>query len=172
LTSVDSSRPFFKVPADGVHSGIRFNVRGREPRGTVAPGAELDQLVAALRADLLDLVDPDTGERSITSVERVTDIYRGERIADLPDLLVAWNPRAGVVAMSSPRVGKFSATPWEGRAGEHRTGGVLFVRGPGIRPGPVGEIQIVDIAPTIARMLGIDAEGTDGQMIAGLLPAP
>ena len=172
LTSVDSSRPFFRVPADGVHSGIRFNVKGREPRGMVTPGAELDELIAALRADLLELVDPDTGERSIDAVERVADLYQGERIDDLPDLLVAWNPRAGVAAMTSPRVGQVSATPWEGRAGEHRTGGVLFVRGPGIEPGPVGEIQIVDIAPTVGRMLGVDAKGSDGQVIARLLPTP
>ena len=168
VTSVDGARRFFRVPSVGLHSLVRCNVRGREPRGRVRPGAELDALVARLRADLLDLVDPDTGAPLVARVLRTSDLYRGERIDDLPDLLVEWDERATGTAAASESVGMVRAARWPGRPGEHRAPGVCFVRGPGIPAGRLAEdVRAVDLAPTVLGLLGVDPGDVDGRAVVG-----
>lgn len=41
--------------------------------------------------------------------------------------------------------------------GSHRPVGVLLARGPGIRPGTVGSLELVDFAPTVYALLGLPA---------------
>ncbi|HNH49283.1 MAG TPA: alkaline phosphatase family protein, partial [Myxococcota bacterium] len=41
--------------------------------------------------------------------------------------------------------------------GSHRPVGVFLARGPGIRPGKVGALELVDFAPTIYALLGLPA---------------
>jgi predicted AlkP superfamily phosphohydrolase/phosphomutase len=167
-TALDGARRFFRVPTVGLHSYIRFNLRGREPRGRVRPGSELDALVERLRADLLDLVDPDTGAPLVRQVHRTSDMYRGERIDDLPDLLVEWDERATGTAAASDLVGTVRAARWPGRPGEHRGAGVCFVRGPGIPAGRLGrDVQAVDVAPTVLGLLGVDPGDVDGRAFVG-----
>ena len=170
LISVDSSRRFFKVFNIGLYSGIRFNMRGREPRGRVRRGPELDGLVDRLTADLLAIVDPDNGQPLMTRVLRTDRIYRGERLDDLPDLLVEWEPRAPKVRAASGRIGVVREEYRGVRTGDHRPDGLLFVRGPGIPPGRIEEpVHAVDIAPTIAAMLDVDLPDTDGRALTSLL---
>jgi predicted AlkP superfamily phosphohydrolase/phosphomutase len=170
LLSYDSSRRFYKVFNIGLFSGIRINLRGREPRGRVAPGRELDDLVERLSSDLLAIVDPDSGHPHVTRVLRTASIYQGEHLDDLPDLLVEWNPRTTKVRAESERIGMVHEEHQSLRTGDHRPGGLVLVRGPGIRPGPVDEhVDAVDIAPTIAAMLGVNLADTDGQPIASFL---
>ena len=167
-TSVDGARRFFRVPTVGLHSLVRCNLRGREPRGRVRPGPELDALLERLRADLLDLVDPDTGAPLVAQVLRTSDLYRGERLDDLPDLLVEWDERATGTAAASDLVGTVRAARWPGRPGEHRAAGVCFVRGPGIPTGRLGQdVQAVDIAPTVLGLLGVDPGDGDGRAFVG-----
>jgi predicted AlkP superfamily phosphohydrolase/phosphomutase len=170
LIPCDSSRRFFKVFNIGLYSGIRVNLRGREPRGRVGPGPELDDLVDRLSSDLLDIVDPDSGHPHITRVLRTASIYQGERLDDLPDLLVEWDPRTAKVRAASDRIGVVHEEYRGVRTGDHRPDGLVFVRGPGIHPGPIEErVHAVDIAPTIATMLGVNLADTDGQPITSFV---
>ena len=94
LISLDSSRRFFKLFNIGLYSGIRINLRGREPRGPSRAGRESSRRSwSGCCTDLLDVVDADTGHPLIVRVLRTRDLYRGERLDDLPDLLVEWDPR-------------------------------------------------------------------------------
>jgi predicted AlkP superfamily phosphohydrolase/phosphomutase len=169
LQSVDSSRRFFAVPGIGMHSYLRFNLVGREPRGRVRPGADLECLSESLSQDLLELVDQDTAEPVVRDLWRTADVYPGS-IDLLPDLVVEWDPSAPCTRVGSPRIGVVEKRRGGIRAGEHRAPGMLFVRGPGVTPGALeGVVQSVDIAPTLMTMLGVTPQNVDGGVIPTLV---
>src|SRR3954471_5483504 len=57
---------------------IYFNLRGRESKGIVSPGAEAAQLANELSAKLLTLTDPEDGTPIVRAVYKRDDIYHGE----------------------------------------------------------------------------------------------
>ena len=93
-------------------------------------------------------------------VARPAQLFEGERLSALPDLIVRWadSPAAAHRAIRSPLFGEI---PWptpgrnpEGRGGNHRPEGMLITAGPGVRRGPIGKAHILDLAPTILKLLG------------------
>ena len=89
---VDVDRSSCFALANGLAvSGIRLNLAGREPRGTLARGEEATRFVAQLEADLLAIVDDASGAPLVRRVVRTRDVCEGARVDDLPDLLVEWN---------------------------------------------------------------------------------
>lgn len=164
--------------------GIRLNLIGREPSGTVAPGAEADALCAKLAASLLQIVDERTGSPLVARVVRTAELYQGKHLGDLPDLLVDWNDSAPVgnvytnggaaalVRARSPEIGVVEGSNSYGRTGEHRIGGLFIAAGPGVRAGQLDRIvSTVDFAPTFARLLGVELPDSDGRPIPELLSA-
>jgi predicted AlkP superfamily phosphohydrolase/phosphomutase len=169
LQSVDSRRRFFAVPGIGMDSYVRFNVVGREPRGRVRPGAELERLTESLRRDLLELVDQDTRQPVVRDVWRTADAYEGS-VDVLPDLVVEWDPTAPCTRIGSPRIGVAEKRRGGIRAGEHRAPGMLFVRGPNVASGPLeGDVRAVDLAPTLMAMLGVAPQDLDGRVLTSLV---
>ena len=67
---------------------IYFNLRGRESRGIVSPGAEARQLADELSAKLLTMTDPEDGAPIVRSVYKRDDIYSGEYLNNAPELQV------------------------------------------------------------------------------------
>jgi predicted AlkP superfamily phosphohydrolase/phosphomutase len=168
-------------------SGIRLNRIGREPRGILAPGAETDAFCAQLTGELLEIVREDTGRPLVARVLRTSELYAGDRLDDLPDLLVDWddstptgsselNGGAGsVIRASSPRIGVVEGTNRYTRTGEHRIEGFFVAAGPGIAPGRLERpVSVLDFAPTFARLLGVDLPGGDGlpvmELLSGVAP--
>jgi predicted AlkP superfamily phosphohydrolase/phosphomutase len=168
-------------------SGIRLNRIGREPRGILAPGAETDAFCAQLTGELLEIVREDTGRPLVARVLRTSELYAGDRLDDLPDLLVDWddstptgsselNGGAGsVIRASSPRIGVVEGTNHYTRTGEHRIEGFFVAAGPGIAPGRLERpVSVLDFAPTFARLLGVDLPGGDGlpvmELLSGVAP--
>ncbi len=162
--------------------GIRFNLAGREPSGLVQPGAEADALCAELERELLDIHDLHTGKPVVAGVVRTRDLYQGEHLDALPDLLVEWNPELplGTAAAGKPgsgrlRIGSDTIGVLEGenrycRTGEHRPEGMFVAVGGGIKPGKVTRtVSVMDFAPTITGMLGVEMPNVDGQAIQELL---
>ena len=72
-------------------SGIRVNLSGREPAGLVKPGKDLDDFCRQVSDDLLDIVDKASGKPMAKRVMKTSDLFQGEYIDHLPDLLVEWN---------------------------------------------------------------------------------
>ena len=166
-------------------SGIRLNVRGRDPAGLLQPGEELDRFVSELGRDLMEIVDAHSGVPVVRSVRRTTDLYDGPRVRELPDLLVEWNPElrlgstvlgtgeGAVRRVRSPRIGELEATNRYCRSGEHRVEGMLVARGPGITPGNVGRVvSTLDLAPTFAGLLGCTMPSSAGRPVPELLGSP
>lgn len=153
-------------------SGIRLNLVGREPRGRIRPGAEADAYCRRLADDLLEIVDPESGERLIEDVVPVADVYSGAALDTLPDLLVFWNLSRPFRAAASSKIGVVTVEDSVRRTGAHVPGGILFAAGPGVpASGLLGPRPLVDLAPTVGALLGVPLEGCDGTPIPGMLAA-
>jgi predicted AlkP superfamily phosphohydrolase/phosphomutase len=171
--SFDPRWKCFAVNNGEVFGAIRVNLAGREPQGRVAPGSEYEAFCRTLGDELLALVNADTGAPAVRRVLRTKDIYDGPRLGALPDLLVEWSTETAIDAVRSPRLGTVRK-PYRGpRTGHHRREGFLACRGPAIEPGELdAPIDMVDVAPTIAALLGVELGGVDGRPVSSCLPAP
>ena len=163
-------------------SGIRLNLEGREPSGTLRPGDEADRFVEQLESDLLAIMDDTTGAPLVARVARTRDLYRGEHLGALPDVLVEWSDRTAMgstviaggagarVVARSPRIGTIVGANDYGRSGEHRPGGWFVAAGAGPATGRLQrEPSLLDLAPTFAALLGVPMPGVDGVPIAELV---
>jgi hypothetical protein len=159
--------------------GVRLNLARREPHGTLV---DADGFCVELAGALLEIVDERTGQAAIRSVVRTEDVYEGERLFDLPDLLVEWAddvPTGSVtvgtgegadVVLSSPRIGTVAGTNRWSRSGEHRRDGLFVAAGPGIPAGPVGrDVDLLDVAPTLCALLGVELSTAEGVPIGELV---
>jgi predicted AlkP superfamily phosphohydrolase/phosphomutase len=163
LGGVDlASSKAFPLVAD-LQGYIRINVRGREARGVVEPGAEYESLCERIVTGLQSFVDADTDEPVVAEVVRADESYPdGVRRGDLPDLIVRWScsPASRHRAIVSPIYGSVA---WpcpgghpDGRTGNHRGEGFLLAKGAGIEPGSSIEgAHIVDLAPTVFALLDL-----------------
>ena len=162
--------------------GIRLNLAGREPNGRLTP-AEADGFAEELAADLLDVVDPDSGRPLVGRVARTAELFDGPALDLLPDILVEWNdngptpnsatgPAEGaVVAARSPKIGHISTLNAWPRTGEHRPDGLVAAVGPGVQPARLPGQSLLDVAPTILTLLGVEPSAMDGRPIDGFGPA-
>ena len=151
-----------------ISGAIRVNVKGREPRGRIRPGAELADFVDALATDLLDLVDPDTGEPIVTRVVRSDEAFAGEHRHLFPDLFAVWNRRP-VRAIASSKIGEIRVPARAWRTGNHTSEGFFLASGPGVAAGQVSaDLSITDLAPSICHMLAVPLPDADGRTIAAL----
>lgn len=164
---------FFMSPNNFVVGGVRINLRGREREGRVAPGNQFDQLCERLTRDLLGLVNVETGAPVIRSVERTDRHYPREQLDALPDLLLEWNHERPISTIWSPRFGLMHGPYVHWRTGDHRPGGLLLARAPGLDPGARGDpIAIEDLGPTICARLGVKLEDVDGHAAQWLSEEP
>ena len=115
--------------------------------------------------DLFVWVDPlpDRIEHAFWSdhSERVQDAYR-DADAHLGELM-ARAPAAWIVVVSAHGFGS-GPTP---ERGDHAAAGMLVIAGPGLA-GDAGEIPLVDVAPTLACLLGVPTDGMVGTTLAAV----
>jgi len=163
-------------------AGIRLNLAGREPAGIVEPGEAAERFMEKLTAELLDLVNPGTGDPLILRVLRSTELWDGPYQNLLPDLLVEWNLRqawgttalaagaGSVLEAASPRIGTIAAVNDYCRTGEHRVEGMFVARGPGLARGRLAGIRSnLDLAPSFAGYLGCEMPDVVGRIIPELV---
>lgn len=172
----------FMVWTGPLFAGIRLNLRGREPEGTLEPGDETERFIAGLRDDLLALVRPDSGQPLVRRVHRTRDLFRGECEEVLPDLLVEWHTepplgttvagggKGAAIVATSPKTGRLELLNSNCRTGEHRSEGMFVARGPGITPGRLDRIiSVLDLAPSFAGRFGVAMPGADGTPVPELM---
>ncbi|MEE8123249.1 MAG: alkaline phosphatase family protein [Alphaproteobacteria bacterium] len=162
-------RASFAMPNHSGYGAIRVNVIGREAMGRVHPGPEFEAYCDALAADLMDIVNLETDERLVRRILRPADLYKGEYLDFLPDLLVEWNRAAPITSVGSPKIGKIRR-PYRGhRTGDHTPHCIFFARAPGVAPGQLeGPVSVMDFAPTAAHLLGVSLGDVDGRPIGAL----
>lgn len=135
---------------------LRVNLRGREPEGIVEPGAGYESLLDRLETDLEQLADAETGRPVVKKVVRTTRNYGCGPPAVLPDLFVEWEPtprfRREVL---HPRAALTQQKPISCPGSEETFHGFVAAAGPSIGArGPVGDISLLDFAPTFLSLLG------------------
>jgi predicted AlkP superfamily phosphohydrolase/phosphomutase len=147
----------FAIPSVG-NSHLRINLAGRDPLGTVSPGAQYQRLLSETAAQFRALINPETGEAAVEDIYFPSTQFRGPRSSELPDIAVVWNPKSPINAVASQAIGTISGRPSEGRTGNHRPDGFALFRGSSYAAG--GRTQDGDarqIAPAILNHFGIAA---------------
>ena len=156
----------FSIHDNPSHAGIRVNLIGREPKGTVRPGKEYQNFCKELEKDLLAIINVGTGKPIINQIIRTAEYYEGDYLEHLPDLLVEWNQEDPIPAVFSDKIGKIPVNFRHPRTGHHRPGGMFIVLGPSIKPGFLNRtVSIMDFAPTFASLLNVSLPDVDGQPI-------
>jgi len=167
-----SRQRYFMSPNNSVFGGVRINLKGREPAGRVSPGVEFDAVCEQLKQDLKALINIETGDSVVRSVERTDVYYQRDRIDELPDLIIDWNHETPVETVWSPKTGVINAPYWHWRTGDHRPGGLLLAMGPNTPAGAdLGLIENRDLGSTICALLGVDLADADGSPIRALMPS-
>jgi predicted AlkP superfamily phosphohydrolase/phosphomutase len=131
--------------------GIYINTSDR-PQGILDKEGERGTLIEEIKRKLLELQDPDTGERPVVSVLTREEIYRGPRLLNAPDLMVevkeGWTTKASIKP-GGELIEKV-------RRADHRREGIYVVAGPGVQAEEAGDARIEDIAPTVLSFMGIE----------------
>ena len=165
-------RRFFEIIINDASAGVRLNVRGREPQGIVDMGNEYDELCDMLREELLAVINPDTGSPLITRVIKTREMYSGDNVEHLPDLMVEWSREAPITAAQSETIGHVTQ---KFVFANHRTGdhteddGLFFLRAPGVAAGYCGSYSVADLPPTITALLGCEFPDVDGKPIETII---
>jgi predicted AlkP superfamily phosphohydrolase/phosphomutase len=168
-SSWNQSRAFC-LPND--YSGaIRINLKGREPCGKVTPGAEYQALCDEITEALLDLKHRETGNAVVSKVIQTNEVYSGENLTALPDLIVLWTNESPVTGVSSALVDRINLDSPERRTGAHRPCGFLVASGPRIRKGVhLDQIHLLNLAPTILHLIDVEMpKYYDGYLISELI---
>jgi predicted AlkP superfamily phosphohydrolase/phosphomutase len=143
-------------------AGIYLNVRGREAKGIVEPGAAARDLADEIAGKLRGLVDAEEGGVAIRDAYPTHRRYHGPYAEDGPDVLVgyaagwraSWQGARGIVA------GPVCAPNDKAWSGDHcidpdLVPGVLFASQPLGDDG--ADPSITDLAPTLLDYFGVAA---------------
>jgi predicted AlkP superfamily phosphohydrolase/phosphomutase len=150
----------FALPsvADGY---IRVNVRGREAHGVVSAD-DYDAVCDQLTRDIPTLVNARTGKPMVREIIKVRESAFDDDPKKPPaDLIVVFNEDGPVDTVDSPLVGRIGPIPYF-RSGAHQAhdcplNNVLYISGPGIRPGHASRTaQLEDVPATILTLLGVN----------------
>src|SRR5262249_48601968 len=132
--------------------------------------------IDALAAEIAEIPHPETGDPAF-QVLRKEELFKGPFLDKAPELmLIPYDERINV----DPSRRRW-AEPFErhenldpeasyGYSGHHGVTGLPAAPGPGIQPADVpAGAEIVQLPATILRLLGLSAEGLDGEPLAAIL---
>jgi predicted AlkP superfamily phosphohydrolase/phosphomutase len=136
----------------GYYCRLFLNVAGREPEGQVAP--EDYERVRTEIKEKLEALGDESGRPIGTVAHRPEELYQ-ERNGIAPDLMVYFGD---LYWRSVGQVGTGTVHVFENDTGpddaNHAHEGLYVLVADGVEPGSGGERSILDIAPTLLRLLG------------------
>jgi len=140
-------------------NGIKIRV-AQKPGDPGVPPEEYETFREKLIKDLEEMVDPDNGERLITSIMKREDIYSGVALSEAPDLTMTVRN----FGFLSIRNAEPLVVPIDAPVGTHHPYGIFLAGGAGIAPGTeVGPFCVEDVAATLLYSAGVpvpsDMEG-------------
>ena len=143
----------------GYYSRVFLNVEGREPEGTI-PAADYERVRADL-ARRLESIPDENGAPIPTKVYFPDEVYP-EVKGVAPDLIVHFGDllwRAVGTVGGDEGIHTFENDTGPDDA-NHAQEGLLILAAPGVEPGPREGMHLLDVAPTVLELLGIDAPAT------------
>jgi predicted AlkP superfamily phosphohydrolase/phosphomutase len=171
LSFLDVDWDHSKAYSFGRHLGsVYVNLKGREPQGMVAPGAEYEAVRDEIEHLAREFRDPRTGRKLIGQVLRREEVFSGPHLERAPDLILR-PERPSDIFFGLADFGHRDTVSMVYRySGMHRDYGMLIMDGPGIRQGsPVTGAAIQDIAPTILHTMGQPVPADmDGRVLSDL----
>ena len=150
----ESSTAYFR---DRVEMGVRLNLAGREPNGTV-PQDEYEATRQSVIDALSSVRTPD-GDPVFEAVRPREDVFEGPYVEDAPDIVTVPADFDQFLS-ASLREEQFGSPsePWN-----HKRDGIVAVAGGVDTEADVTDAHLLDIAPTILATLGVPAsERMDG----------
>jgi predicted AlkP superfamily phosphohydrolase/phosphomutase len=131
----------------------------------VTPG-DYDRLLGEIGTALSDFRHPESGAAVIARLHRTNALYEGPFLSAMPDLVFDLRPNfaPGIHCHKL-----FEPTGWV--SGDHNLNGFIVLQGSVIEPGALDSARLIDVAPTIYRLLGLPIPGfVQGQTLVHLTP--
>lgn len=145
----------FSLPSGDFQGFISINLHGREPWGTIRPGAEYRELCERIRYEMKRLINPATGRPAVEEVVLTAQVFEGENLYELADLVIQWSKDAPIHDLHHPDLGTISGSAVKLRRAQHAPQGFMIASGAHISRGAVAtEASILDLAPTILYLMG------------------
>ena len=163
-----------KVYSVGQFGCLYVNFHGREPLGIVRGEKEREAVLAELQEVLSGLKDPVDGKPVVTEFHRGDELYHGSQASLMPDMVIVmrnYSYRGVYSTFSELSEDDIIRTPSSfmkelAPNGDHRREGMLLMHGPDITRADLGEVGIIDVAPTILNLLRLPApDNYDGKVI-------
>jgi predicted AlkP superfamily phosphohydrolase/phosphomutase len=174
--NIDWSRT--RAYTDGHRPEIWVNLAERQPQGCVAP-EEYESVRQEVIDGLTSALCVATGRPLVKQVLRREEAYSGPFTNRSPDLVVEWTEDQGACLDIQHVDGRryrlshrhLSEDPTEQLiTGQHSQFGIVGLLGPGIKPGPIEDAQIADVAPTILFLRDAPIPSDcDGKILASAL---
>ncbi len=144
---------------------IYVNLKGREPEGIVAPGAERDTLLDEITHALHRLMDE--GQPVVDVVYRSDQTYQGTYATKGADLNILTRGMTYVSQSWREMAGKdIFARSGTHYTWTHRPVGLIAIHGSSIMQGRQPEVHVVDVAPTLMWLLGLPIpDDLDGRLL-------
>jgi len=138
--------------------GLCLNIKGREPYGTVPPGAAREALEQEVIAKLRLLRDPLHDELAVDDAIVSKDCYSGEYLQTAPDIQFMMQGLACLPKEDLNANTHFGRRKYAAVSGTHRMDGIFAVAGGPQCPTATGAVyegmHIQDSLPTLLHMVG------------------
>lgn len=158
------------VYSKGNYGQLFVNLKGREPYGTVEPGAEYERVREDLIRRLRDVKDPSTDKPLIGEVFKREDLFHGRHVESAPDVcFLPADMRYISIGDMDFTSNRFIVDAF-GISGGHRMHGIFAAHGPNVRPGVrLDSAHITDLTPTMLYLLGQPVvDDMDGHVLEGI----
>ena len=160
MVDVDWSKTH--VYSQGRYGCLFVNLKERESMGIVNE-KERQAVIKETIAALESVVDPEDGKPIVTTVHLGNEIYHGPMKFLVPDMVVNMrNYSYRVIPNTRDELGAKSLIRkpmphWQevAHTGNHRRDGIFILYGPDAAHADLDEVDMVDIVPTIANLLGL-----------------
>jgi len=169
LGQIDWSRTkAYSPPHTSVYGTIYINLEGRQDQGSVST-----RLYEELREQIIHALEGLSATIPNVQIQvfKREELYRETYLSQAPDLIYVINNWRCISRSSFVQGAVFQKDPSrEDYSGTHRPEGILMVRGPEIRKSyRLGQVEIIDIAPTLLHILKIPIpDDMDGRVLKDL----
>ncbi len=134
---------------------IWINLVGREPKGTVIPGEEYNEVREALIKGITEkLVDDEYKQPVVERIYKKEELFHGERFSEMADLIITLKQGYGFSQIRNEPI--FDASPVMIKSCKSYTAGRGIAIGENIKANfDVKDLAINSIAPSILHYMGL-----------------
>jgi len=139
------------------YNGININLKRREPEGSV-DNEEYENLIFEIIEKIKTLEDPETGRPVVKNIWRKHELYAGNFIENLPDIIIEYAGESeyeSVLGFNEQYLVNKPLFYTTEVSSAHKRNGIFLVYGPRIKKGQRVDVKIYDITPTILHIFDL-----------------